>query len=98
MFKKTVEIHVAANGFARISTFSQWWRMLLCLLLTFRYGFWRKGPWGRAVTDEAVYPDFVRGTKVIHSGWDNCFGYDFLAANEESDEFLRTFYERHCKK
>ena len=57
MGKNSVEIHVVANGFNCISTFSIWWCIWLRVLLTFRYGFWRKGPWIPAVTDEAVYPE-----------------------------------------
>jgi hypothetical protein len=96
MGKKSVEIHIAANGFSWISTFSIWWYIWLSLLLSLRYGFWRKGSWIPAITDEAVHPDFVRGTKVIHAGWDIWSGYDFLAGNKESDVFLKRFYERHC--
>lgn len=62
----------------------------------FRYGFWRWGVYLPAITDEAIYPDFVRFGLRIHSGWDNCSGYDLLAANAASDRFLRRFYEKHC--
>jgi hypothetical protein len=97
MDNSRVLLDTAANGFARISTFSYSRRMRLALLLTFRYGFWRWGPWIPPITDDAIYPDFIRGAKRILAGWDNWFGYDFLADNAETDIFLRRFFEKHCR-
>src|SRR5262245_34932599 len=81
--------------FTRVTTFSRIRWIWLGLLLRFRYGFWRQGP--RIIADTAVFPDFVRGNKIIHSGWDNWFGYHLLASNEDADEFLKVFYARHCQ-
>lgn len=96
MGKKSIEIHVAASGLSRICTFSTWQCIWLGLLLTFRHDFRRKGSWIPAITDEAVYPDLIRGIEVIRAGWNNWFGYDFLAGDEESEVFLKMFYRRHC--
>lgn len=79
-----------------ILTFSRRAYRRLGLLLMFRYGFWRWGVWVRGVTDEAIYPSFVRGKKKILAGYDNWIGYDLLATNPETDEFLRKFHARHC--
>ncbi len=86
----------AANGFTCIHTFSHLRRLKLGLLLTFRYGFWRKGRWIPAVTDDAIHPSFVRGRKTILAGWDQWMGYHLLANDKESDAFLRAFAARHC--
>lgn len=96
MFAGRVQVGRAANGFCVLSTFSHFTRFRLGLLLMFRYGFWRKGRLVLAVTDDAVYPDFVRGQKIIHASWDNWTGFDFLAGNAETDAFLHAFYLRHC--
>ena len=93
---EAVQLHTAANGFARITTLSRRQRTRLALLLMFRHGFWRWGTWIPPIADEAIYPDFIRGRKRIMSGWDNWFGYDFLANDAESDAFLRRFYAKHC--
>ena len=98
MNDSTVSLLTAANGYARITTFSRWQRTKLVLLLTFRYGFWRSGTSIPPITDDAIYPDFVRGRKRILAGWDNWFGYDFLANDPESDAFLRSFYDKHCRR
>ncbi len=58
----------AANGFTCINTFSHFRSLKLGLLLLFRYGFWRKGGWVRAVTDNAIYASFVHGRKSILTG------------------------------
>ena len=47
------------------------------------------------VTDEGIYPDFVRGKTRILCGYDNWSGSYFLADDPESDKFLRDFYTRH---
>jgi len=93
--KSVVELRTAANGYAWITTQSRRERLWLGLLLMFRYGFWRWGTYVPPITDEAIYPDFIRGKKRIHAGWDNWVGYDLLANDPESDQFLRAFYERH---
>ena len=90
-----IELSTAANGFAWITTYSKHQRSRLGRLLMFRYGFWRWGASVPAITDEAIYPDFVRWGLRIHSGWDNWVGYDLLAANAKSDAFLRRFYAKH---
>jgi hypothetical protein len=94
--KAMPQLNTAANGFAWLSTHSrrEYWR--LCLLLVFRYGFVRKGRYIPAITDEAIFPDYVRFGLRIQAGWDNWMGYDLLAANERSDAFLRRFYAKHC--
>lgn len=86
----------AANGLAWISTHSrsEYWR--LCFLLVFRHGFVRWGRYIPPITDEAIFPDYVRFGLRIHAGWDNWMGYDLLAANQRTDDFLRHFYLRHC--
>ena len=61
-----------------------------------RYGFYRSGGFVPAVTDEAVYPDFIRGKYKIQSGWDTWYGYDWFADNEATDKFLTQFYNKHC--
>jgi hypothetical protein len=92
-----IDLSTAANGHALISTFSPRQRRRLGLLLILRYGFLR---WGRLVppiADAAVYPDLIRWGMRIHSGWDNWIGYDLLASNQKTDEFLRGFFTRHCQ-
>ena len=96
MDKRRILLRTAASGFATISTLSYWSRTRLALLLMFRYGFWRWGSWIPPITDDAIYPDFIQGRKRILAGWDNWFGYHFLADNAETDLFLRKFFESHC--
>jgi len=91
-----IDLSTAANGYALICTFSHKQRLRLGLLLMFRYGFLRWGPYVPAITDDAVYPAFVRCSMRIHSGWDNWIGYDLVAANPKTDAFLRSFYAKHC--
>ena len=91
-----VDLTTTASGFARVSTFSKRQRTRLGLLLMFRYGFARWGVYVPPITDEAVYPDFVRPGMRIHTGWDNRMGYDLFASNSKSDAFLRRFYAKHC--
>lgn len=93
-----IDLTTAANGFACISTFSRKQRRRLALLLVFRYGFLRWGVYVPPVTDDAIFPDFVRWGMRIYSGWDNWMGYDLLAANAKSDVFLRHFYAKHCAR
>ena len=61
----------------------------------FRHFFYRWGVYIPPITDEAIFPDYRRGRLRIHAGWDNWVGYDFLSANDATDEFLRTFLRRH---
>ena len=91
-----VRLFYAGNGFCKIETDSLLIRIKLGLLLTFRYGFYRWGAWIPAVTDEAIHPSFIRFRKCILVGWDNWSGYYLFADNEESDKFLRLFYNKHC--
>ena len=91
-----IDLSTAANGYALVSTFSSRQRLRLGLLLVFRYGFLRWGVYVPPITDDAVYPSFVRWGMRIHSGWDNWIGYDLLASNEKTDAFLRAFYAKHC--
>jgi len=94
--KSITQLNTAETGFAWVTTHSrlQYWR--LCLILVFRYGFLRWGRYIPPITDEAIFPDYVRFGLRIHAGWDNWMGYDLLAANEASDAFLRRFYLKHC--
>ena len=94
--KAKAELHNAANGLACIATRSrlQYWR--LCLILVFRYGFLRRGRYVLPVTDDAIFPDYVRSGLRILAGWDNWLSFHLLAANEQSDAFLRRFYLKHC--
>lgn len=94
---KGFEIRENASGRIVISTFSFWRSWKVSLLLMFRYGFYRWGAYVPPITDEAVHPRFHRGKLVIESGWDNWFGYDWFATNEETDIFLSNFYDRHCR-
>lgn len=96
MKRLRADLGTAANGFAVVTTQSKKVRFRLGLLLMFRYGCWRWGPRIPAIADAAIYPDFIRGRLRIHSGWDNWLGYDLLAADPESDAFLRRFHARHC--
>jgi hypothetical protein len=64
----------------------------------FRYGFFRWGVYIPPITDEAIYPSYYRGNRKIEAGWDNWFGYDWFASTPETDEFLLSFYEKHCKR
>jgi hypothetical protein len=91
-----VRLETAANGYAMLSTHSARQRRRLGLLLMFRYGFWRWGIGVPPMADDAVYPSFRRFGLRIDSGWDNWIGYDLLACNEASDEFLRQFHAKHC--
>lgn len=93
---KGFEIRENANGRVCISTFGFWKSWKVSLLLMFRYGFYRWGPYVPPITDEAVHPRFHRGKLVIESGWDNWFGYDWFADNKETDDFLKKFYYKHC--
>ena len=90
------QLSTAANGYAWITTHSrsEYWR--LALILVFRYGFIRWGRYVLPITDEAIFPNYVRRGLRINAGWDNCMGYDLLAANERSDTFLRRFHHKHC--
>lgn len=97
MTADAVLLSTAANGFAHLSTLSRRQRTRIALVLMFRYGFWRWGIWLPPIADDAIYPDFIRGSKRILAGWDSWSGYDFLADDPESDAFLRTFYEKHCR-
>jgi hypothetical protein len=94
---KKFEIGETVSGRVCISTFGYWMSWKVSLLLTFRYGFYRFGLYVPPITDEAVHPRFHRGALVIESGWDNWHGYDWFAGNEDTDKFLRLFYEKHCK-
>jgi hypothetical protein len=49
----------------------------------------------RPITDEAIFPSYVRWGLKICSGWDNWVGYDFLSANDQTDKFLEQFVARH---
>ena len=93
---KYFHIHKTANDRVVISTFSFLKSWKVSLLLMFRYGFYRWGPYVPPITDEAVHPSFLRGKLKIHTGWDNWEGYDWFAENEETDKFLIKFYEKHC--
>ena len=94
--KSIAQLNTAACGFAWVTAYSrlEYWR--LSLLLVFRYGFVRWGRYIPPITDEAIFPDFVRFGLRIQAGWDSWMGYDLLAANERSDVFLRRFYAKHC--
>ncbi|MFH2043868.1 MAG: hypothetical protein ABIK92_01835 [Pseudomonadota bacterium] len=94
---KGFEFHTTHNGRLRISTFSFWRSWKVSLLLMLRYGFHRKGTYIPPVTDQAIHPSYYRGKMIILSGWDNWFGYDWLADNEETDSFLKVFIEKHCR-
>ena len=85
----------ASNGFCEITTDSLIVRMKLGILLTIRYGFYRWGVCIPAVTDDAIHPSFIRFNQCILTGWDNWMGYYLLAENEETDSFLRFFYQKH---
>lgn len=91
-----VHLQTAANGFARLSTFSWWKRLWLGLLLRYKYGFRRSGRMVAPGSDDAIYPDFVRDNQRILSGWDNWFGFDLLADDVQTDAFLREFHAKHC--
>jgi hypothetical protein len=92
-----IELNTAANGLAWITTFSSRQSRRLSLLLMFRYGFWRWGIWIPAITDEAIFPDFVRFRLRVLAGYDHWMGYHLLADNPGSDVFLRQFYAKHCR-
>jgi len=94
--KKTAKLYCAGNGFCKIETDSLLVRIKLGLILTFRYGFYRWGVWVIGVTDESIHPSFICFRKRILAGWDNWSGYYLLADNEETDSFLRDFYQKHC--
>jgi hypothetical protein len=93
-----VELATAASGFVLIATFSSWQRLRLVFLLTVVHGFWRRGGRNVVGADSHIYRDFLRKNLRILSGYDNWIGYDFLAADAESDAFLRCFYARHCAR
>lgn len=95
---KGFEFLRTAEGRPRITTFSKWKAWKVNFLLTFRYGFNRSGSHIPAITDEAIYPSFVKDKLQIEAGWDNWFGYDWFSSNESTDEFLSSFYEKHCYK
>ena len=94
--KSITQLNTAASGFAWVTTHSRlrYWR--LCITLVFRYGFLRWGRYVPPITDEAIFPDYVRFGLRIHAGWDNWTGYHLLAANERSSAFLQRFYLKHC--
>jgi hypothetical protein len=58
-------------------------------------GFWRWGIYIPPITDEAIYPSYIRWGLKIMSGWDNWVGYDFLSANAKTDHFLEQFIGKH---
>lgn len=94
---RAISLHDDANGFACIRTSSALQRLRLGVLLMFRYGFLRRGRGTGLVADEAIYPAFVRGDLRIESGYDHRCGYDLLATDTASEQFLRRFHARHCR-
>ena len=92
---KSIYLDKAANGHNWLHTESRREAKRLGRLLSFRHGFFRWGIYVPAITDEAIYPNYVRGRLKIYAGWDNWVGYDFLAANSQTDEFLEQFIARH---
>ncbi len=93
---KKFEMHTSPEGRIRITSFSFWRSWKVSLLLKLRYGFHRDGKYIAPVTDEAVYPSYVKDELSITSGWDNWFGYDWLAGGAQTDDFLEKFYDKHC--
>ena len=91
----SVFIDLAANGHLWVRTESLNEANRIGWLLMFRYFFVRWGFYRSAITDEAVYPDYIRGRLRIEAGWDNWSGYDFLSVNSDTDNFLERFIEKH---
>lgn len=86
---------ILANGFIAICMDSLWLRFKLSVLLTFKYGFYREGQWSSTETDEEIYAHFVRENLRILAGWDQRLGHYLLADNQQSNVFLRSFYQEH---
>jgi len=93
--EKEIFLDTSASGHHWIYTESRMKASRIGRLLSFRYGFWRWGLYVPPITDEAIYPSYVRWHLKIYSGWDNWVGFDFLSANEYTDEFLEQFSARH---
>jgi len=60
-----------------------------------RYGFRRREPGVVSLPDEAIFPEFVRGSLRVTSSWDRWGGYELESKNEATDQFLKQFYEKH---
>ena len=90
-----MRVSIAANGHTWIQTESRSRAKKIGRLLVFRHFFYRWGVFVPPLTDEAIFPDYRRGRLRIHAGWDNWVGYDFLSANDATDEFLRLFLAKH---
>jgi hypothetical protein len=96
MNNEEFETLTTASGYFRMATFSQKKACRVSLLLMFRYGFLRWGVLIPPIAGEGIYPDFIRGRLKIKAGFDDWFGFDWFATDEQTDIFLRKFYERHC--
>lgn len=92
----TFQLIKTPQGRYRLTTLGADKAKLVRSLLSETYLFAQQGDTMPALYDEGIYPDYVRGDLVILSGWDNWYGYDWLADNAETDEFLLTFYQTHC--
>ncbi len=86
---------ILANGFIAICMDSLWMRFKLSFLLCFKYGFLREGQWSPTENDDEIYAHFVRDNLRILAGWDHSLGHYLLADNQQSNVFLRGFYQEH---
>lgn len=96
MIKGVVQ-QLNASGRVSLESQSYWTSWRISILLMFKYGFKRKGVYIPPVTDESIYPDYIKEGVKIYSGWDNWTEYYWSADNEEADRFLKKFYDKHCE-
>ena len=94
---KDFEFLTTHEGRFRITTFGFWRSWKVSLLLMFRYGFSRKGTYIAPFTDDAIHPYYIKGELKIAAGYDNWFGYDWFSYNVQTDQFVKNFYEKHCR-
>lgn len=92
---ESVTLDRAADGHVWIRTESKAAFKRIRRTLIFRHGFIRWGSWIPPITDEAIFPDYIRWGLRIRSGWDNWVGFDFLAANNATDTFLIAFADKY---
>ena len=94
---KGVVLTSTVSGRVRLETNKYWSSWYVSFLLMFNYGFTRKGKYMPPLTDESIYPDFIKGDLKICAGWDVWFGYDWFADNDKTDQFLKKFDQKHCQ-
>ncbi|WP_154222732.1 hypothetical protein [Marinicella rhabdoformis] len=72
------------------------WRIAFMLVL--KYGFKREGKViGTGSPFESIYQDYIEGQCKIKAGFEGMLGYYWSAENDEADQFIKTFHQKHCQ-